>query len=79
LESSRSKESSTILEKNSMAKNYVIKDGEIARTKPFCPRCGDGVFMARATYCWMFLVFWGKRIKSYLIFYNGKALIKHEM
>jgi len=26
--------------------NYVIKDGKIVRTNPFCPRCGEGVFMA---------------------------------
>lgn len=29
-----------------MEKHYVIKDGKIMRTNPFCPRCGKGVFMA---------------------------------
>ncbi|MGB9134710.1 MAG: 30S ribosomal protein S27ae [Candidatus Bathyarchaeia archaeon] len=28
-----------------MAK-YDIKDGKIARSNPFCPRCGSGVFLA---------------------------------
>lgn len=29
-----------------MRKNYVIKDNRLVRTNPFCPRCGNGVFMA---------------------------------
>jgi small subunit ribosomal protein S27Ae len=29
-----------------LAKHYVIKDGKLHRTNPFCPRCGRGVFMA---------------------------------
>ena len=41
-----STEDFTILEENSLAKNYVIKDDKIVRNRPFCPRCGDGVFMA---------------------------------
>lgn len=27
-------------------KHYHIRGGKIARTNPFCPRCGRGVFMA---------------------------------
>lgn len=26
-------------------RHYEIKDNKIARKLPFCPRCGDGVFM----------------------------------
>jgi len=29
-----------------MKKHYIIKDGKITRTNPFCPRCGKGMFMA---------------------------------
>lgn len=29
-----------------MRMHYVIRDGKITRTNPFCPRCGEGVFMA---------------------------------
>ncbi|MDI6904594.1 MAG: hypothetical protein QMD13_03770 [Candidatus Bathyarchaeia archaeon] len=29
-----------------MVKHYIIKDGKLIRTNPFCPRCGAGVFMA---------------------------------
>ena len=29
-----------------MRRNYVIVDDKIVRTNPFCPRCGEGVFMA---------------------------------
>lgn len=26
--------------------HYEIKDGQIKRKNPFCPKCGAGVFMA---------------------------------
>lgn len=26
---------------------YEVKDSKIARKKKFCPRCGDGVFLAQ--------------------------------
>jgi small subunit ribosomal protein S27Ae len=29
-----------------MRTNYVIENGKIVRVNPFCPRCGQGVFMA---------------------------------
>ncbi|MEA2090511.1 MAG: 30S ribosomal protein S27ae [Thermoproteota archaeon] len=29
-----------------MSKHYILKDGKLVRTNPFCPRCGKGVFMA---------------------------------
>ena len=29
-----------------MSKHYVVKNGQLIRTNPFCPRCGEGVFMA---------------------------------
>jgi len=25
---------------------YEVKDGKVVRTKPVCPKCGPGVFMA---------------------------------
>ncbi len=27
-------------------KFYVVENGELKRIRPFCPRCGPGVFMA---------------------------------
>jgi len=32
--------------KNSLTNNYAIKNGKLIRTNPFCPRCGQGIFMA---------------------------------
>jgi len=29
-----------------MKRHYVLEDGKLARTNSFCPRCGEGVFMA---------------------------------
>ncbi len=29
-----------------MAEKYVIIEGKLVRTNPFCPRCGSGVFLA---------------------------------
>ena len=29
-----------------MRARYTTKNGRIIRTNPFCPRCGEGVFMA---------------------------------
>lgn len=29
-----------------MTNKYVVRDGKIIHTHPFCPRCGEGVFMA---------------------------------
>jgi small subunit ribosomal protein S27Ae len=29
-----------------MKQHYVVRDGKVTRTNPFCPRCGVGVFMA---------------------------------
>jgi small subunit ribosomal protein S27Ae len=29
-----------------MNQHYVVKDGRLLRSNPFCPRCGAGVFMA---------------------------------
>lgn len=29
-----------------MKAHYAIENGKILRTNPFCPRCGEGVFMA---------------------------------
>jgi small subunit ribosomal protein S27Ae len=29
-----------------MIVHYIIKNGRVVRTNPFCPRCGEGVFMA---------------------------------
>jgi small subunit ribosomal protein S27Ae len=29
-----------------MKEHYRIENGKLARTSPFCPRCGAGVFMA---------------------------------
>lgn len=25
---------------------YTVKDGKVAQSNPFCPRCGAGVFLA---------------------------------
>jgi small subunit ribosomal protein S27Ae len=29
-----------------LTNKYGVRDGKIIRTNPFCPRCGEGVFMA---------------------------------
>jgi small subunit ribosomal protein S27Ae len=29
-----------------MLKNYEVKDGKLVRNRKWCPKCGDGVFMA---------------------------------
>jgi len=29
-----------------MKEHCKIENGKLARTNPFCPRCGEGVFMA---------------------------------
>lgn len=29
-----------------MRKHYTVENGKLVRKNPFCPRCGEGVFMA---------------------------------
>jgi small subunit ribosomal protein S27Ae len=29
-----------------MRRNYTVENSKIVRNNPFCPRCGEGVFMA---------------------------------
>lgn len=39
----KGKEKTTSISKGS---SYSVSDGKVERTKPVCPKCGPGVFMA---------------------------------
>jgi small subunit ribosomal protein S27Ae len=36
----------------SISKKYIMENGRLAKTNPFCTRCGQGVFMANSGNVW---------------------------
>ena len=53
-----------------MANRYVIKDGKLVQTNPFCPRCGAGVFMADKGEWWACGKCGDRYCKSHLVYGN---------
>ena len=52
LHSWEDRRNSKISEGNNLTNKYVVRDGKITHTNPFCPRCDEGVFMAEKGEWW---------------------------